>query len=712
MIWKKEPVAANEVRHLNEHYGVDLLTSSILVRRGRSDANQVKFYLERELTFLHNPFHFDDMEEVVERIGEAASEGERVRIFGDRDVDGITSTALLFTELQSMGIEADWRLPEGDDPYGLTLAGVDEAHSMGVGLIITVDSGISNTDEIAHANSLGIDTIVIDHHIAGSSLPPALAIINPRIAGSGYPFEDLSGVGVVAKVIWALRFSQTPFYQQEFILAHAQPGNDTVIIQALRMQNLLVLDRIIEEINPGLISPSQSKAFEFLSAGVPIYVLDEGTERAQLKQAFGKQVDIYLGELRPQLESVMPIIRGKGLFALSSMSRATKYSRHGRDELDTLASLFIAYVTKATPSLDSGYEQILDLVAIGTIADLMPMEDENRLLVRRGLAVLSRGDRKSLIPLMAQQNLLGKSLSTSDISWQISPVLNAAGRMGRPSVALNFLLAEDPIKAQELASELLGLNRERQSIGEEAWTKILPLAQESFEQTGSKMVIVQEGVVNRGITGVMANRLLRHYGAPAIVFASVEEGGRVTASIRSTESFNSLDFLEHFDELLLDWGGHPCAGGFSLEAELLPTLIRRMMSYIDELDCPEEDDGQLVIDCTVTEEYMTPSLIDIVEFFEPFGEKNPPLIMTMEGAVVEAIQQMGNKSGGAAHLKLTLAYGSYRWPALYWQAADKVGELFDVDSRIDVAFRLNRNYFRSQESLQLIILDLKPHSGA
>jgi len=707
MVWKKLPVSAQEMRRLHEQYGLDVLSASILARRGQTSSEQVKFFLEQELTYLHNPFLFDDMEEVVDRINEAVAEGEKVCVIGDRDVDGITSTALLVQELRNMGLDVSYQLPEGDDPYGMTLSGVDKAHEDKVTLMITVDCGISNFAEIAHAHSLGIDTIVLDHHISGDTLPPALAIIDPKMPGSGYPFEHLAGCGVVAKVIWALRFSRTDFYREECLLLHAQPGHDTIIIQAMRIQNLLVIDRVIEEVNPGLISMSQSKVLSFLSCGLPILVLDAQAELVQLKQAFGKKVDVHLVEMRPQMEAVMPVMKNKGLFALSNLSRAIKYSSFGRDELQVLYTLFIAYCMKRYPSLDSDYESILDLVAIGTVADLMPMEDENRILVKRGLKVLTQGRRESLLPLFSMQNLLGKQLSTSDISWQISPVINASGRMGKPSVALEMMLSTDSGQAEELAGQLLRLNKERQKLGEDAWTRLLAMAKESFEATGSKLVLVEDSMLSRGITGVMASRLLKQFNAPAIVLATVGEE-RVSASMRSPDSFNAREFLSRFSDLFLDYGGHACAGGFSMDVSQLKVFKQRVMDEIDTMDCLPEEVEEVTIDCTLPEAYMTPDIIKVVEFFEPYGEKNPPLVLLMEGAVIENIQVMNNKNGSVQHVKMTLAFGQYKWPALYWSAADRIGKDFDVGTAVDIVFRLGRNYFRNQESLQITIIDLKP----
>ncbi|MDT4761753.1 single-stranded-DNA-specific exonuclease RecJ [Sphaerochaeta sp. PS] len=707
MDWKKVPVASQDVKHLHEQYGVDLLCSSILVRRGQTSSSQVKFYLENELAYLHNPFLFDDMEEVVDRINASSAEGELVRVFGDRDVDGITSTALLVQELQRMGIEASFKLPEGDEPYGLTMEGVDEAYKDGVTLLITVDCGISNNAEVAHARSLGLDTIILDHHISGEELPPALAIIDPKVPGCGYPFQHLAGCGVVAKVIWALRFSQTNFYHEECILLHAQPGHDTIIIQAMRVENLLVIDQVIEEINPGLLSPSQSKVLKFLSNGIPILVLDAAAELAQLRQAFGKMVDIHLVDMRLEMEQVMPVVKGKSLFTLSNLSRALKYSVHGRDELQVLFSLFTAYCMKKYPLLDSGYESILDLVAIGTIADLMPMEDENRLLVKRGLKVLTEGRREALLPLFSMQNLVGKQLSTSDISWQITPVINASGRMGRPSVAVEMLLATQLSDAERLSGELIGLNKERQKLGEDAWERLLPQAKESFEQTGSKLVMVEDASLSRGITGVMASRLMKQFNAPAMVLATIG-GTRVSASMRSPVEFNVREFLSTFNDLFLDFGGHACAAGFSMDVDNLPVFKGRVMDTIDHMEGLENDgDDSILIDSTIPLEYMTPEIIKVVEFFEPYGEKNPPLVLMMEGATIEDIQFMNNNKGGVRHLKLTLSMGLYKWPAIYWQSADRVGRDFDKGSIVDIAFRLGRNYYRNQSTLQLMILDLK-----
>ncbi|NLZ76382.1 MAG: single-stranded-DNA-specific exonuclease RecJ, partial [Spirochaetales bacterium] len=533
--WVKAPVDNEALKRLLEKYRLTTLQATILGRRGITEADEVKYFLEQELSYLHNPFLFDEMEDAVDRILAAVREGEKVRVFGDRDVDGITSTALLVEELRSLDADVSYSLPEGDEPYGLIESKVEQAAADRVTLLITVDCGVGNVEEVALANSLGIDVIVLDHHIEGEELPPACAIINPKIAGSEYPFPHLSGVAVVAKTIWALRFAQTDLYRQEFILLHAQPGNDTVVIQAMKVNNLLVTERIIEEINPGVLTAERSKALAFLSCNLPILVLDAATEHAQLSKAFGRNVDIHLVDMRSEMEKVLPPVRNRGLFALTQLSRAVRYAEGGRDELAALHSLFVAYVLKKHPALDKEYERVLDLVAIGTVADLMELRNENLLLVRRGLRVLSTAPRPGLVPFLASLGLLNRRISSTEISWKIAPPINSTGRMGTPTVALKMLLATDPGEIERLTSEVLALNTERKSLSDEIWTVVRDKARASFEQTGSKMVVLQDERIEMGVASSLASRLVKAYGAPALVL-SASRDGRIKGSMRANDS--------------------------------------------------------------------------------------------------------------------------------------------------------------------------------
>jgi single-stranded-DNA-specific exonuclease len=713
--WRKEPVSIDLVRKLNESFKVDYITASLLARREIKEPRQVRFVLESDVAYLHNPFLFAEMEAFVERVLEAQQNREKVTVFGDRDVDGITSTVLLVEELESMGLDVSYVLPEGDDPYGLTIEGIKKAKASDVSLIITVDCGISNIEEVEFAQKLGIDVLVTDHHYPLDILPDSVALINPKVEESEYPFAHLAGCGVVAKVIWALRFAKTNYYQEPFILLHAAlgssvPNNETIIIEAVKIRNLVEVERIVEEIVPSAITFEQSRIIRFLDCDLPILALDVPVEQKLLEKAFGKGIEIHLGELRSRFEQVLPHVVNRSLFKLKQLSRSIRYTEKG-SELDVLIALFNAYVFRMESTLSTEYEAILDLVALGTIADLMPMVDENRILVKIGMREMEKGSRRGLLALMRLQNLVGKRLTTADVGWQLTPVINSSGRLGQPSIALNMLLSKEQSLSEKYAADLMDLNRQRQNQGEEAWKRLLPKAKASYSDFDNKFLIVEDSEVGRGLTGVMASRLLRQFNVPSMVIARIDDQ-RITGSVRSPNQINILDFLANFSDLFLDYGGHRCAGGFSMEKKHLETLRERMAKSIETLEELEylEEDQDIAIDAELTADYMKPELISLVEVFEPYGEGNPPLNFMIQGARLEEIQFLSqNKSDEKLHVKLQIRFGEYRWPALFWNGSDFVLDNFKTGDDVDLIFKLGRNYFRNNESLQLTVVALRKH---
>lgn len=705
--WNKKGLSVELLRRLNESYNIDYITASLMARRGIVEAKAVQYVLESDISYQHNPFLFEEMELFVERILEAQQEQEKIFVFGDRDVDGIVSTVLFVQEFTSMGFEVFWAVPEGDDPYGLTKEAIDSAHQQGATLIVTVDCGISHHEEVAYAQTLGIDVLITDHHLSGDTLPAALAIIDPKVEGSEYPFAHLAGCGVVAKSIWALRFAQTDFYGQELILFHAYPGKDTIIMEAVRMRNLLEVDRMVEEIVPGTLVLHQSRMIQFLDSQLPIFALDVPTVKSNMNKLFGNEVEIHMAELRSEFETFLPAVKSRGLFALKNMSRALTYIEQPT-ELDALISLFNAYVYRKERSLSYEYESLLDLVALGTIGDLMPMEDEHRLLVKKGLLVLEEGRRKNLLSLMSMQQLIGKRLGTSDISWNLTPVINSSGRMGKPSVAVHMLLAETLPESETYARQLIQLNKERQKQGDDVWDRLLPKAKKSYEEFDNKFLYVEDRTLQRGLTGIMASRLLRHFQCPSLVLANIDDQ-RITASMRSPSHFNVRTFLSQFEHLFTDFGGHHSAAGFSMEQQHLTSLKEQLVEavkHIDESDIPA---SEIEIDAELTSEYLNPDIIQLVELFEPYGEGNAPLQFLIQQADVQQVQYLPNRGSGPSHVKLLLRFGSYSWPALYWNGEHSITGVIEEGDEVDVVFRMGRNYWKQSETLQLTIVDIRKH---
>ena len=690
-----------KVRRLKDRFSLDLLSATILERRGLERAEDAVFYLETDTIYQHSPLECDDVHTAVERINDAIEEDESIFIFGDRDVDGVTGAAILCRGLKKLGAKnITVRLPEGDEPYGLTDDIVREILDGKHTLVITVDNGISAIDEIRELGRNGVDTIVLDHHLPGENLPPAVAIFDPKVEGSGYAFDGLSGCAVAAKMIWALSFSRTPLYGSECIVLHAEPRNSSIRINAVRLENLIEIGRITEEIaEGGAASREKDRLMEFLAVGLPVMVLDADTEKKMLRRAFGNSVDISLVDIRERLEALMPVVRSHSLFDLSMLSRAARY-KDGDREIETLVSLFRSLSIHSYPSLSTEYDEVMELAAIGTVADLMPMKDENRMIVKRGLRMLSEKPVLFLRSLLGRQNLAGKRISTRDVSFYIAPVLNAAGRLGHPMDALALLLSDDAAEADGLTDNLLAMNRQRQGNEENALSLVRDKAKESFEKLGERFVIIDDESVPRGLTGAIAAKLSKEYSVPVLVMASV--GERISASVRCPESFNAKSFLSSFSSLFDDYGGHRCAAGFSMPAANKEMLLQMMENVILSMDGSGAEDEEITADADIPSEYMTTGLWRLSSMLEPYGQGNEALRLYIRGAV---ISDMMPEKSDQKFMRFSLRFGAYAWPAVWWTPHDR--ETFKKGMRVNAVFTPDMNYWKGTEKEQLLIVDME-----
>ena len=699
----KVRIAASDpmkVRVLRERYSLSLLAATILERRGVGSGTDMMYFLESDSVYLHSPFESDDIYTAVDRINDAIEENERILIFGDRDVDGVAATAIMARTLKKLGADNVFtRLPSGDEPYGLTQDSVDEILEKEYSLVITVDCGISSVDEIRMLERNGVDVIVLDHHIAGEELPPAAAIFDPRIPGSGYPFDGLAGCAVALKMAWALSFSHTPLFGSGCILLHAEPRNGTIRINAVRLEDLVETDRITEEVVEGAFSIERTRLIDFLAVGLPVIVLDSDTEMNMLRKAFGRSVDISLIDMRPQLEALMPSAAGHSLFDLSSRSKSARY-REGDREIETLVSLFRSVSIYSYPSISSAFDDLLQFAAIGTIADLMPMRDENRIIVKRGLRLLSERPLNCFKYLMGKQNLAGKKLNTRDVSFYIAPVLNAAGRMGNPMSALSLLLSDDISEAEGFTDTLLQMNRERQKGEEDALETVRTAAFESFERLDGKMVIISDASIPRGLTGAIASKVSKQYSVPCIVMAIVDD--RISASMRCAKDFNARSFLSLFSDLFLDFGGHQCAAGFSMPLSNGEKFITMAESYARAMDEKEAGDIEISADADIPEEYMNPDLWKLYELLEPYGQENEELRFSIRHAQIYEIYPT---RGDSRVFRFALKFGRNIWPALWWTPHNR--ESFVKGAYVNLVFSPDINYWKGQSRMQMVIEEME-----
>jgi single-stranded-DNA-specific exonuclease len=354
-----------------------------------------------------------------------------------------------------------------------------------------------------------------------------------------------------------------------------------------------------------------------------------------------------------------------------------------------------------TLDLSRVLEPIVDLAALGTIADLMPLINENKIIVRQGLEAMGRMKRSGLRELLLRQNLHGRQLTAKDISWHVTPVLNSAGRMGEPQRAAELFLSKTQDEITAVIDSILQLNRRRKQLGDKIWDGLFPQARASIENTGGNFVFVAALEIPRGITGILAARLVSFFKIPAVV---VSLGPRkAVGSLRSPYPVDG--FLDLFADYFQNYGGHDRAAGFNLPADLFEEFQDRFFQVARAHTPPHREEAKIAIDAEVPPAYLNPELIKVVERFEPYGEGCPPLVFLTRGARIERLEIVGRRE--PAHVKMLLSVDRYKWPAVYWNAAPRASRDFERNDRVDIVFRLHRNYFMNTETLQLTILDLK-----
>jgi single-stranded-DNA-specific exonuclease len=549
------------VQSLINECGIDPLLARLLVVRGITDKEQVQELLSEEEGHFYDPFLLDGMKKAVERIRLALARKEKIRIYGDYDADGVSSTSLMFHLLTQLQASFDYYIPHRvNEGYGLNKQALDHAKKHGVSLIITVDTGISAVQEIAYASSLGLDVIVTDHHEPPEILPEALALINPKKPGCTYPFKALAGVGVAFK------------------LAHA-----------------------------------------------------------------------LLGRLP---------------------------------------------------------KEFAEIAAIGTIADLMPLLDENRRLVRLGLKQIQRSRSPGIRALLSLSGASGKEVSASHIAFGLAPRINASGRLEHAGDAVKLLTTSSEQEAEHLAFELDQLNRERQRIVEQVTNQAL----EQMERDGlhtRKVLVVHGEDWNVGVVGIVASKLLERYYKPTIILSVDSQTGMAKGSARSIAGFDIHLALTHCAEYLDHYGGHQAAAGMSLASERISIFADRLEELAGEWLSEEHLIPVLQVDveCRISEANV--DTIERLDTLAPFGNGNPAPRVIISGLRVQELRTLGREQ---QHLKLTLCEAAHEQGGSLEALAFGRGSLnglISTTASMDVIGELSINEWNGTRRAQMIIQDLR-----
>ena len=541
--------------------GYPYLLSTVLAARGITTPEAAAEFLERERQLTISPMLMRDMDKAVERIQRAIADGETIAVFGDYDVDGITSTVLLRDYLKSCGVRCLRHIPRRiEDGYGLSKDAIASLREQGATLMITVDCGITGNEEVAFANSIGLDVVVTDHHECKETLPDAVAVVDPHRPDCPYPFKHLAGVGVALKLVLALG-----------------------------------------------------------------------------------------GENRED-------------------------------------ALFARYCT---------------LAAIGTIADVMRMEGENRTIVSCGLEALPHTDFVGVHALLKEAGLLGKPITSIQIGFVLSPRINAAGRMGAADVAADLLETSDPARAEELARRLCDLNRERQAVEQAICADAAEKIKSLRSEERSALVLSSEAW-HQGVVGIVASRLSEKYSCPSFMIHLKDGTGK--GSCRSYGGFNLFAALESCADLLDGFGGHELAAGFTIPEGNIDAFRTRMNRYVRAATGGELPVSSLEVDAPIAcPGAVTLAEVEQLDQLEPYGAENPRPVFALLGATVDSVQPVGQ----GKHLKLRLSKGTCRFDAIFFSAtAEECGVA--PGTRVDAAFYLQANTFRGSTTLQLQMVDIRP----
>ncbi|MBI1856046.1 MAG: single-stranded-DNA-specific exonuclease RecJ [Chloroflexi bacterium] len=534
----------------------------ILFNRGYATDAEARAFLKAEPDFDPNPFQLTGMDAAVKRIRIAIEQREPIAIYGDYDVDGVTSTALLVEALHGLGADVRGYIPNRfDEGYGLNKDALDHLKADGVTLVITVDCGIRSPDEALHARTIGLDLVISDHHHpAEGDLPPALAVINPKQHGDAYPDKDLAGVGIAYKIAEAL-----------FI--YDQPS----------------------------------------------------TVNGQLND-------------------------------------------------------------------------LLDLVALGTVADLAPLVGENRVLVRKGLKQIRETKRQGLFSLANVAEVSLQKITSGNIGFMLGPRLNASGRLESALASLELLTTTDFMRAGQLAQQLDVQNRQRQAITRSMQEQAEAIAMS--EDPNAYLLFAAHEDFNPGVVGLAASRLSETHYRPAIVAARGAEETR--GSCRSIPEFHITDALDQCADLLVRHGGHRAAAGFTVRNEKLSELVTRLKSIAEAQLSREDLRPTMTADVEVALSQLNFDLLKHLEYFQPTGYGNPDPVFVSRDVKVKASRTVG---ADGRHLKLTL---DDERGMTFDAIGFRIGNLqAHLPSRLDVMYMLEANEYNGRSSLQLNLKDVK-----
>lgn len=578
--WRIRSYDPERVAWLERATGVPPLIAQLLLVRGIDSPESVRRFLEPKLSALRPPEELPGCMEAADRLYHALRHKRRIAVYGDYDVDGVTGTAILWGCLRLLGAEdpiyyIPSRLEEG---YGLNAEALEGLRARGVQVVVTVDCGISSVAEAELATQSGIELLITDHHEPAPELPPACAIVHPRLGGRAYPFDGLSGSAVAMKLAWAL------------------------------------------------------------------------CQRAS------------------QAKRVCPAMRD---FLLQAVCWA----------------------------------------ALGTVADVVPLVDENRILVSYGLVGLRQRPGLGMAALMRVAGLAEKEpLEAEDLAFQLVPRLNAAGRLGQASLAVELLTTPQPDRAEALAQYLDQLNANRKSLEHRIYLAALQQIKQHYPPAEHPAWVLAEPHWHPGVIGIVASHLAEKYHRPVILIACDPSGQRPAAgSGRSIPGFHLYQALSACREHLVGFGGHAAAAGLRIQPDRIPAFREQFCQYVAENLDPQFRQAELFIDAEAPFAALTFRTVHQIQQMAPFGYGNPRPILCSTAVQLNGPPRLLGNSG--RHLSMWLEQHGVRIRAVAFGAAEWLDQLLELNGPLDVAFRPVINTFQGLQRVEVHLVDWRPSQG-
>lgn len=549
--------------------GISPITAQLLINRGIDTLTNALDFINSSLNSFHNPYQMKDMDNAVRRIIHAINSKEKIFIYGDYDVDGITATSLLLIFLKEMGVDVSYYIPKRtEEGYGLNLNAIKKIKGEGGKLIITVDCGITAVEEGRVAKEMDIDLIITDHHQLSDTLPPAFAILHPGQEGCQYPFKSLVGVGIVFKLIKSLRRT-------------------------------------------------------FRDMGI------------------------------------------------------------SQDKLPNL-------------------KKHLDLVSLGTIADIAPLLGENRLIAKYGLKEISRTEKTGLKALKTIAGINEKEIAVTDVGFILGPRINAAGRLGDADAAVRLLTTDNEDEAMEIARYLDSENRKRQVIQGEILKEVRSMIKGQYLLDKDRAIVLSSPNWHQGVIGIVASKIAEEYYKPTVLISIDGEYGK--GSARGIPSFHLYEGLRRCSELLIDFGGHKYAAGLTIKSKRINEFRDHFQKIAGEMLKDEDCIPQIDIDMNIKLSELDCQLVEEINKIAPFGPSNPPPFFCSKGVEIAGEPVIVGKNNG--HIKMEVENGAEVMDIIGFNLSHLI-EGFDSSYSYDIVYTPIIRNWGGKKKVQLKLKDIR-----